>query len=155
MNSGLGVVGITVNGVAYRPNRHLVKALIDSLPDSESSRDLLKTEILTAIGECRISSSLDAFLRQHQVFGAFKYQIHLDGELFDAKALFIVGLRAAFPAINDLTVDDLPSQEKWVAEPLRTLGFEVIDKTATPKTTIVAGLTHVLNAYPTAHTQTF
>ena len=138
-----------------RPNRPLVKALIESLPDSESSRDLLKTEILTAISECRKASSLDAFLRQHQVFGAFKYQIHLDGELFDAKALLIVGLRAAFPAIDDLTVDDLPSQEKWVAEPLRTLGFELIDKTATPKTTIVAGLTHVLNAYPTAHTQTF
>lgn len=138
-----------------RPNRPLVKALIKSLPDSESSRDLLKTEILAAIGECRIASSLDAFLRQHQVFGAFKYQIHQDGEFYDAKALLIVGLRAAFPAINDLTADDLPSLEKWVAEPLRTLGFEVIDKTATPKTTIVDGLTHVLKTYPSAHTQTF
>ena len=141
--------------MADRPDRHLVKNLIASLPDSESSRDLLKKKILTAIGECRAAISLDAFLRQHQVFSAFKYQIRQDDELFDAKALLIVGLRAAFPALNDLSVDDLPSNEKWVAAPLRALGFEVIDKSAAPVTTVHDGIAHVLQTYPTAHTQEF
>ncbi len=141
--------------MADRQTRPLVKSLINSLPGNEISRELLKSEILGAINECRSASDPDAYLRQNQVFSAFKYQIFQNQELFDAKAMLIIGLRAAFPALNDLTVDDLPSNEKWVAEPLRVLGFNVIDKQAPPLTTVHAGIAHVLQTYPTAHTQKF
>ena len=141
--------------MADRPTRPLVKSLINSLPESDVSRDLLKTEILGAISKCRLAESVDAFLRQNQVFSAFKFQIFQNQELFDAKAMLIMGLRAAFPALSNLTVDDLPSNEKWVAEPLRTLGFHVIDKSTAPLTTVRDGIAHVLQTYPSAHTQKF
>ena len=131
------------------------KALIRSLPETQIAREMLKTEIFAAINECRKAESVDAFLRQHQVFAAYKYQVLDNSEHFDAKAMLIVGLRAAFPTLDELSVDDLPSNEKWVAEPLRLLGFEVVDKTAAPPTTIRDGLAHVLNKYPIAHTETF
>lgn len=133
----------------------VVKALIKSLPETQIARELLKTEILGAISECRKAESVDSFLRQHQVFTAYKYQILHDGEPYDAKAMLIVGLRAGFPALKGLSVDDLPGNEKWVAEPLRLLGFNVVDKTSAPSTTIRDGLAHVLDQYPATHTQAF
>lgn len=77
--------------------------------------------------------SREAFLAEHRVNPAQKYWIVHRGKTYDAKAVLVVALRKSRDGLRELRATDFKGTEHTVAEPLRQLGFEVVEFNREPQ----------------------
>jgi hypothetical protein len=77
--------------------------------------------------------SREVFLAQHRVNPAQKYWIVNRGKTYDAKAILVRALRKLSSDLEDLRATDFKGTEHTIAEPLRQLGFEVVELNREPQ----------------------
>ena len=87
---------------------------------------LTKHEIEAAIGEWS-KDGREAFFARHKVHSAFKYKIAVGDAEFDAKAIVVGALRNTRPQLGDFKTAIFNGNAITIAQPLRTLGFDVLD----------------------------
>jgi hypothetical protein len=87
---------------------------------------LTKQEIQDALDEWARDGRA-AFFAHHKVHGAFKYKIAVDEQEFDAKAIVVGALRKFRPQLGDFKTAIFNGNALTIAQPLRLLGFDVLD----------------------------
>lgn len=87
---------------------------------------LTRGEILQAMSDW-VRDGREAFFSKHKVNGAHKYLVVHDGNEFDAKALVVGALRIARPTLGEFKTSLFNGNAITIAEPLRRLGFQVLD----------------------------
>jgi hypothetical protein len=87
---------------------------------------LTKQEIQDALDEW-FRDGRDAFFARHKVHSAFKYKIAVGDVEFDAKAIVVGALRKSRPQLGDFKTAIFNGNAQTIAQPLRRLGFDVLD----------------------------
>lgn len=87
---------------------------------------LTRQEIQAAIDEWS-RDGREAFFARHKVHSAFKYKIAVDDAEFDAKAIVVGALRNTRPQLGEFKTAVFNGNALTVAQPLRKLGFDVLD----------------------------
>jgi hypothetical protein len=87
---------------------------------------LTKSEIQASIDEWK-RDGRDAFFARHSVYPAVKYKIAVGIDEFDAKAIVVGALRTFRPELGDFKTSIFNGNLTTIAQPLRRLGFDVLD----------------------------
>jgi hypothetical protein len=87
---------------------------------------LTRGEILQAMSDW-VRDGREIFFTKHKVNDAYKYLVVHDGNEFDAKALVVGALRIARPNLGEFKTSQFNGNAITIAEPLRRLGFQVLD----------------------------
>jgi|694.fasta_scaffold102749_3 hypothetical protein len=87
---------------------------------------LTKQEVQAAIDEWS-KDGRETFFARHKVHSAFKYKIAVDDAEFDAKAIVVGALRNTRPKLGDFKTAIFNGNALTIAQPLRKLGFDVLD----------------------------
>lgn len=87
---------------------------------------LTREEVERAIDEWN-SIGRDEFLSRYSVNSAFRYKIAVGENLLDAKAILVGALRISRPELGRFPTTVFNGNVVTVAQPLRNLGFDVVD----------------------------
>lgn len=70
----------------------------------------------------------EEFLRVHSLHRAFKYLLVWGDEMYDAKAIAVSAVRLKHPELSHLRANAFSGDYATIAKPLRSAGWEVVDK---------------------------
>lgn len=90
---------------------------------------LTRSEVEAALDEWT-QIGRDAFFARYRAHSAVKYLISVGEMEFDAKAILIGALRRCRPELGDFKTSIFNGNAETVAQPLRRLGFDVVDMDA-------------------------